>query len=183
MPKGLTQTSEQIVVSFSATEPNPNSVKQERIDLQLNALDQEVFVVTGVKLDLDPADVVINPAGIPTRTLSSASVSKQDISSSALGFGLGNPSVIATATTIYNSDLSATATNDVIGDYLYTENSVDTPSQLEYVDIIATPDFFVTIRGSLNVNAKAVQGKLYGYRAKASAAVYASLVQSELLSQ
>jgi len=183
MPKGLTATSEQIVVSFSASEPNPNSPFQTRIDLQLNALDSEVFVVTGVKLDIDPADVVINPAGIPTRTLSSASISKQDISASASGFGLGNPSVIATATTIYRSDLAATATNDVIGDYLYTENSIDTPSQLEYVDIIATPDFFVTIRGSGNVEAKGVQGKLYGFRARASSSVYASLVQSELLSQ
>lgn len=183
MPKGLTATSEQIVVSFSLEEDNPNSVKQERIDLQLNALDSEVFVVTGVKLDIDPADVVINPAGIPTRTKSFACISKQDISASALGFGLGNPSVIATATTIYQSDLAATATNDVLSDYLYTENSIDTPSQLEYVDIIATPDFFVTVQGSANNDAKRVEGKLYGYRARASAATYASLVQSELLSQ
>jgi len=182
MPKGLTATSEQIVVSFGLDEDNPNTPNQDRVDLQLNALDSEVFVVTGVKLDIEPADVVINVAGLPTRTASFASISKQDISGSALGFGLANPSVIATATTVYQSDLAATATNDVIGNFLYTENSIDTPSQLDYVDIIATPDFFITIVGSGNVTAKGVQGKLYGYRARASAAVYASLVQSELLS-
>jgi len=182
MPKGLTATSEQIVVSFSLTENNPNTPNSNRVDLQLNALDSEVFVVTGVKLDLEPADVVINPAGIPTRTKSFASISKQDVSSSASGFGLANPSVIATATTIYQSDLAATATNDVLSDYLYVENSIDTPSQLEYVDIIATPDFFINILGSQNTTAKAVEGKIYGYRARASSAVYASLVQSELLS-
>lgn len=183
MPKGLTPTSEQIVVSFGLSEDNPNSINQERIDLQLNALDSEVFVVTGVKLDIDPCDVVINVAGIPTRTASFACLSKQDISASALGIVLANPSVFATASTIFQNDLAATATNDVSASYLYIENSVDTPSQLEYVDIIATPDFFVTIAGSGNNDAKGVQGKLYGYRAKASAATYASLVQSELLSQ
>jgi len=53
---------------------------------------------------------------------------------------------------------------------------------LEYVDIIATPDFFVNVQGSDNIDAKSVQGKLYGFRARASSSVYASLVQSELLS-
>lgn len=183
MPRGLKETSSQIVVSFGLDEQNPNTPNQARIDLQLNALDQEVFVVTGVKLDIEPADVVINPAGLPVRTASFASISKQDISGSATGFGLRNPSVFATASTVYQSDLAPTATNDVLSSYLYTENSIDTPSQLDYVDIIATPDFYVTILGSGNNDAKGVQGKLYGYRARADAATYASLVQSELLSQ
>lgn len=177
MPKGLTATSEQIVVSFSLEEPNPNSVNSERVDLQLNALDSEVFVVTGIKLDLDPADARIQ-TGATVRTRSFASISKQDVSNSLLGFGLANPSVIATAQTTFMCVDTPTGT----APYLDREDAIDTPFQLDYVDIIATPDFFVNIFGANNDNAKRVEGKIYGYRARASAAVYASLVQSELLS-
>ena len=57
MPKGLKETSSQIVVSFELAESAANTFTTERVDLQLNALDNEVFVVTGVKLDLDIPDV------------------------------------------------------------------------------------------------------------------------------
>jgi hypothetical protein len=177
MPKGLTPTSEQIVVSFTLAEPAINTFASTRIDLQLNALDSEVFVVTGVKMDLEPADMILT--GGNNRSQSFSSISKQDVSTSALGFGLANPSVFATASTTCQT--ADTPNNAAAVSFI--ENSIDTPSQLEYVDVIATPDFFVNIQGSGNLDAKSVSGKLYGYRAKASSAVYASLVQSELLSQ
>ena len=63
------------------------------------------------------------------------------------------------------------------------ENHTDAPFQVDYVDIIATPDFFVNISGVANIQAKSVAGKMYGYRARADASTYAALVQSELLSQ
>ena len=53
---------------------------------------------------------------------------------------------------------------------------------LEYLGIIATNDFFVQVQGTGNTSAKQVNGKLYGYRARASADIYAALVQSEVLS-
>jgi len=56
------------------------------------------------------------------------------------------------------------------------------PAALEYIAIIATNDFFTQIQGTANANAKGVTGKLYGFRAKASASIYSALVQSELLS-
>ncbi len=56
------------------------------------------------------------------------------------------------------------------------------PATLDYLGIIATNDFFVQIKGDGNASAKKVQGKLYGYRAKATADIYAALVQSEVLS-
>ena len=182
MPKGLSPTSEQIVVSFSLTETAINTFTSERVDLQLNALDSEVFVVTGVKLDLEPCDARLG-GGARIRTASFASISKQDVSNSLLGSGLANPSVIATASTTFEcADVVLPSGEVSVTQLFHTENSIDTPAQLEYVDIIATPDFFVNVKGSDCIDSKSVQGKLYGYRAKASAAVYASLVQSELLS-
>jgi len=41
----------------------------------------------------------------------------------------------------------------------------------------------VSVEGNAdNANSSIVTGKLYGYRAQASSSIYASLVQSELLS-
>ena len=53
---------------------------------------------------------------------------------------------------------------------------------MEYLDIIATPDFFLNVQGSGNTGRMSVAAKVYGYRAKADASTYAALVQSEVLS-
>jgi hypothetical protein len=54
---------------------------------------------------------------------------------------------------------------------------------MDYLAIIATNDFFVQVEGSANLGAKAITGKLYGFRAIADASTFAALTQSELLSQ
>ena len=185
MPKGLKETSSQLVVSFDLSQQNPNDTVTERIDLQLNALDNEVFVVTGVKLDVSPPDFQITSVtGGSTRSRILASISKQDISASALGFGLRNPSVIAAQDIVVQSfTQTGVSGNDITGVSTVMSDASDTPSQLEYLDIIATPDFFVNVTSSNLTDTQGVEGKLYGYRARADAATYAALVQSELLSQ
>jgi hypothetical protein len=52
----------------------------------------------------------------------------------------------------------------------------------DYLGIVATNNMFLNIVGLNNGNAKGVAARVYGYRAKADAATYAALVQSELLS-
>ena len=65
----------------------------------------------------------------------------------------------------------------------FTRTSLDSPpATLDYIGIISTNDFFVQIKGNNNLATKQVFGKLWGYRAKADAATYAALVQSEVLS-
>jgi hypothetical protein len=184
MPKGLKATSSQLVVSFGLSETTPNTPIQQRVDLQLNALDNEVFVILGVKMDLSaPTLDSAVAAGVEQRRRAFASLSKQDISSSAQGFGLQNPSVFATAENSNATVVTAIGANDVGFTQVLQENSIDTPFEMEYLDIIATPDFFVTVVGTNNDRVMGVEGKLYGYRARADAATYAALVQSELLSQ
>lgn len=175
MPKGLSPTSSPIVISFQLTEDGADTFTQDRVDLQLNALDNEVFVVTGAKIDLEIPDFTI-PSNARFGVF--ASLSKQSIAQSQFR-GLGNPSVFATASIQAQSD--ADAGSNVVS--MIQENSIDTPQGMAYLDIIATPDFFVNINGVSQVGAKSLDGKLYGYRAKADAATYAALVQSELLSQ
>ena len=53
---------------------------------------------------------------------------------------------------------------------------------LEYLGIIATNDFYLNVKGANNTNTKFVKAKVYGTRARADSAVYAALVQSEVLS-
>ena len=179
MPKGLKETSSPLVVSFTVAETTANTFTTERVDLQLNALDNEVFVVTGVKMDLEMIDVLSGAGNLRYGVF--ASVSKQDITTQANS--LSNPSVIATANVQALTDISAQPSGDNWGVALIMqENDTDAPQALEYLDIIATPDFFVNINGVSQSSAKSVAGKLYGYRARADASTYAALVQSELLS-
>lgn len=182
MPRGLKETSSQIVISFGLAESAANTFTSERIDLQLNALDNEVFVVTGVKLDALPPDVQLGLGD--NRTETQATLSKQDITN-ALAKDLSNPSVFAAHTV---NIITSGAVLPVSGDYAYnsvlqSEGLADAPYHVEYLDIIATPDFYVNIMGQGNASPRSVNGKLYGYRARADASTYAALVQSELLSQ
>lgn len=189
MPKGLKETSSQIVVSFETRETAAGTFTEERIDLQLNALDNEVFVVTGVNMDLtDPvlglADPVANFAS--TSRFVQAALSKQSIENSTIR-GLGNPSVFATSTKSYqvqNTTSVANPTINLLPIVPFMEAATEAPYEVEYLDIIATPDFYVNVvsDGAAGQEAQ-VQGKLYGYRARADASTYAALVQSELLSQ
>ena len=48
MPTGLKSTSGQIIISGKLAESSANTYTQEEVDLQLNVLDREVFVVTAV---------------------------------------------------------------------------------------------------------------------------------------
>jgi len=165
----LKKSSEIIRIGFSITESAANTFTQSRVDLQLNPLDQEVFVI--VAADLDPA-VPFNVTGTNTQTAMSCSAT------SKTGF-----------TNLNDSDCIANAVLDIRSDGTpagavgFTRTSLDSPpADLSYISIVATNDFFVQIEGVGNTAARNGFGALWGYRAKADAATYAALVQSEVLS-
>lgn len=167
MPKGLKQTSGLITIGFEATESAPNTFTQVQTDLQLNVLDREVFTVYGISLDVAPPDAV---AGLNTGTFASVSTTSR----TSLG-DLSVSNVLATAADQIRGGIA-----DGVG---FSFSSADTPStQLEYLGIVATNDFFVQIVSQNNVGAKVVQGRMYGVRSVADASIYSALVQSELLS-
>jgi len=169
--KGLTQTSSLITIGFSNTESAANTFTQARVDLQLNPLDNEVFVVQAINLDPIAPDAL---PGISTQTncsLTSTSVTSVQ--------SLAESSCMATATMDVRSNAAFVASGGVP----FTRTSMETPpAALAYISIIATNDFFTQIQGTANTNAKGVTGKMYGFRAKASSSIYSALVQSELLS-
>ena len=169
MVKGLTKPSSPLQISFQAVEAGANTFAQAAIDLQLNVLDQEVFVVTGVDIDLLPPDAV---AGVDTRMRGSVSTTSR----TTIG-DLADSNVIASA----RDDIRAAGFVDSgVG---FASSYGESPAVgMSYLAIIATNDFFCQVEGNGNVGAKGLSGKLYGYRAVADANTFSALVQSELLS-
>jgi len=168
MPKGLKSTSSIIQISGEITESAANTFTDEKVDLQLNPLDNEVFVVLSVNLDVSAPD---NAADKVTSTnFSISSTERTSVGS------LANSNVIAHKR-VQISNVGDTAA--VLDEHMAGE----TPSALlDYVYIIATNDFYANITGDNNATAKKGIFRMYGYRAKADAATYAALVQSEVLS-
>jgi hypothetical protein len=157
-------------VSFEVAESAPNTFTQGQIDLQLNVLDREVFVVTGTNLDLLPPDAI---AATDTRMRGSLSTTSR----TTIG-DLADTNVIASA----RDDIRAAGFVD--GGVAFATQYGESPAVgMDYLAIIATNDFFVQVEGSANLGAKAITGKLYGFRAIADASTFAALTQSELLSQ
>lgn len=166
---GFKKTSDLIAISFRADETAPNTFVEEEIALQLDVLNNEIFVVIGVDLD------VANPDAIAaTDTATTASVSATTLPTVT---GLANSNVIATARDAIR------AAGFVDGGVAFARAAESTiPSKADYISLIATNNFFVQCAGVGNLAAKDVQGRLWGYRARADASTYAALVQSEVLS-
>ena len=169
MPKGLKGTSSVVAIGFTATEPGANTFAQASIDLNLDPLNREVFVVMAIDLDVGPCDAI---AAVNTSMNASLTTTSQTAVAT-----LANSNCLAIA------HRQIRAAGFVDGGVSFTQGANESPSSLlEYLGIIATNDFFVQIKGTNNLAAHNVTGKLYGYRAQASADIYAALVQSEVLS-
>ena len=166
--KGLTQTSSLIQISSAVVESAPNTFTIEQIDLQLNPLDREVFVVQAVDLDLFAPTLVAN-------TPTSSAISLSSTRRTTLG-GIDSSNVIAAKRILTQS---VTGDGSVTNEY----EASDTPaSNLDYIAIVATNDMFLNIEGTNNTGQMSGNCRVYGYRARADAAIYAALVQSEALS-
>jgi len=169
MPKGLKQTSSTVSIGFGVDESAPNTFTQSQIDLNLSPLDREVFVVLAVNLDGSSPEGI---AGTDTSVDGQVTTTSQTEMKS-----LNNANLIARRS---ERIMAAGFVDAGVG---FSEAALETPpATLEYIAIIATNDFFCGVKGTNNVGAKQVRGKMYGYRAVATADIYAALVQSEVLS-
>jgi hypothetical protein len=169
MPAGLKQTSSVVSIGFGVNETAPNTFNQATVDLNLSPLDREVFVVLAINLDPFTPDAI---AATDTKVECSLTTTSQ-----------------TTVANLSNSNCLAASGNFikaggfVDGGVAFQSLGAETPpSTLEYIGIIATNDFFIQVAGTGNAAGKGMDGKLYGYRATATADIYAALVQSEVLS-
>ena len=182
MPKGLTRNSSPIQISGKVAETAANTFNFAEIDLTLNALDQEVFVVTQVNIDASTPDPDFTGTGgesIVTVTVSSTERgSVGDIS---------NSNVIAQAkknliTAIYSTAGPPPVVGGVAFATFDREDPLFSAQDEDYIGIIATSNCFLNIFGENNNTPMAAAVRIYGYRAKMDAAGYAALVQSQVLS-
>lgn len=169
MPAGLKQSSSVVSIGFSVSETAPNTFTQGQVDLNLSPLDREVMVVLAVNLDSGAPDAI---AGVNTAIRSALTTTSQTAIPT-----------LQDANCLSRLSQNIQAAGFVDGGVGFSSQALETPpATLEYIGIIATNDFFVQVQGTGNLAAKGVSGKLYGYRAVASADIYAALVQSEVLS-
>jgi hypothetical protein len=165
----LKKTSEIIAVSFDIEESATDTFTQEQVNLSLDPLNREVFVVLAVDLDVG------TPSGIPgTTTQSRLSVTSTSQSGS-----------VTLADSACLAKLQLKIVSGGVGDSVgFTDMHPDSPtaSGLDYIGIIATDNFYVQIKGANNTGPIGGSGRMWGYRARADADIYAALVQSEVLS-
>ena len=169
MPRGLKETSGLIVIGSTVTESAPNTFTQAEIDLQLDPLNNEVFVVLAVDLNVSSPDAI---AGTDTRVRGSLSTTSR----TALG-AISDSNVLGVASEAIQ------AAGFVDGGVPFSFMSGETPTgAVEYIGIISTNQFFLQVLGNNNAATSTMNAKMWGYRARADASIYAALVQGELLS-
>ena len=167
MPKGLKETSSVVAISAGLVESAANTFTQGTVDLNLDPLNNEVFVVLAIDINLTPPDAVASTA---TNVKGSISTTSR----TSLGT-IANSNVLAeSALDIKTFDDSGVS---------FTRLAGESPTAfLDYIGIIATNDFFIQLEGAGNTAAKNANVRVWGYRARADASIYAALVQSEVLS-
>ena len=164
---GFKKTSDTIAVSFGVNESAANTFTQDEIALQLDVLNNEIFVVLAV--DLNPTTPELVP-GQTTATNAAVSSTSQ----TAL------PSLAGSNTIAVSQLVLRSAGGEAVAFTRAAEESYS--AALDYVALISTNNFFVSIQGANNTAVRGVTGRVWGYRARADASTYAALVQSEVLS-
>lgn len=169
MPAGLKQTSSIVAISESVIESAANTYTENQVSLDLSPLDNEVFVVLAIDINPQFPDAA---AGTDTSVQACVSTTSR----ATMGF-IEDNNVLASGSTAIR------AAGFVDGGVGFSQTALETPpATLEYIGIIATNDFFIAVEGTNNAGAKTVGCRLWGYRARANADIYAALVQSEVLS-
>ncbi|AXH79307.1 MAG: hypothetical protein [Circular genetic element sp.] len=167
MPKGIKETSGLLTISSSIIESGANTFTTSLVDVQLNALDNEVLIVYSVDLDCSPPD--LTPATLTESRMSLSTIARTDVGS------IAENNVMAAARIVTREVGGAAVTNAFSSD---SSPSTDLP----YLGIIATNNFALQIQGVNNAGPMVGACKVYCQRGRADSATYAALVQSELLS-
>lgn len=165
------KTSETLIIGASVSEQVAGTMAEQQVNLNLDPLNNEIFVIQAINMDPQEPE---NIAGTTTRV----GMSLSSTSRTTLG-GLGDSNVLAVAR---NTIQQGAGTVDGAA---FSRSASETyqAEGIQFIGLVATDDFFIQIEGANNVGTKSGAVKVYGFRAKASSSVYASLVQSELLTQ
>lgn len=179
MLKGMKAESELLFISQEIALPDATTTTRE-VNLPLNTLERQVFVVTDIMAYVVPN--ISQSGAAPNQSVDwhwSVSSVDLDASLSAAETGnIGNPRVLAAGGSVQHWG----GTGETTGLWSWGTDNATTGTPSDYLGIIATPDFF--IRARFDVASGLGSGVLYvrvvGYMATASADLYAALVTQEV---
>jgi len=183
MLTGLKSKSDLLFISQELNLPDGGTAQTLEVNLPLNTLERQVFVVTDIMVYypnnyVGGSGVVANNTGDFSWSVSSTDL--DSVLGSAQTGDISNPRVLAAG----GGKVNIGATGEVVfREWGSAMASTGTPS--DYLGIIATPDFYIRaqnndVLGSANTN---LQVRVVGYMAIASADTYAALVTQEVNSQ
>jgi len=165
----LKKTSDIIAISFDLEEDILNTFKQETINLSLDPLNNEVFVVVAVDLDV----------GAPSGLAGNNTQSNMSLTTTSK-VGIAN---LSDSQCLARSQIKFQAAGFVDYAGVVITRSPETPvGNLDYIGIVATNNVFVQVKGTGNVGVIGGSGRMWGYRARADVGTYSALIQSEVLS-
>ena len=125
------RSSDTLAISFSATESAPGIYTEDQINLSLNPLDNEIFVVLAVDLNVDSPDAI---AGINTATRAAVS----STSLAAMG-KLSDSNVLAVAQEAINRKSGARGLRAILEDVML-DIMYDIPSQENVKECVVSKD-------------------------------------------
>lgn len=174
----IKSSSDIVQVSSRLQQSAADTFTQAQVNLSLNPLDNEVFVVTAVKIDLGPMPLDTAGPAYQNTFLSASVTTTEQTQIQSLGYS----GCLAVATRRINYALDG-ATGNPFGVFGFEDTPTDAPmTGMDYIGIVATNDFWIQIDSDRLLATSFADVRVYGYRAKADAATYAALVQSEVLS-
>lgn len=182
MLSGLKSASDLLFISQTLEMPDGGIGNQLMVNLPLNTLERQIFVVTDIQAYVTSTHT--QSSALPNQDIDySWSMSSVDLSqtlSPTQTGDIGNPRVLAAGG--WRCSIGPT------GERLersYGTESATTGTPSDYLGIIATPDYF--IRGQYNntagIGQAFLQIRVVGYMAVANADTYAALVTQEVNSQ
>ncbi len=178
MPKGLKVNSSPLQISGSVFETAPNTFTYDQIPLTLNVLDNEVFVITAINIDVESPDLLFS-GGAPGGGSRSTNATLSTTERTTVG-NISETNVVAQAS---REIITYTDTTPLVAAIAFDrEDPQFSAISEDYLAIVATNNMFFNIQSLDNINTKSARVRVYGYRARADASTYAALVQSELLS-
>lgn len=174
----LKSSSDTVQISSRIQQSATDAFTQAQVNLSLNPLDNEVFVVTAIKIDLGPMPLDTTGSLYMDTFLSTSVTTTEQSQIQSLGYS----GCLAVATRRVNYALDG-ATASPFGVFGFEDTPSDAPATgMDYIGIVATNDFWIQIDSDRLLSSSFADVRVYGYRAKADAATYAALVQSEVLS-
>jgi len=165
---GLKKTSSLVNIGAHVTESAANTYTEQEVTLPLSSLDREVFVVTDAWIE------TFDPDGIAG---TNSSVLAQIVKTTQGGqIHINNPTTIGR----YEITSWSLGIEGSLSAKDFPQPAGTTGSSRDFLAIIATPNFFLGVEGVANAVAKQAFCRVQGYRATATADVFAALVTEEI---